>query len=175
MANVLRAQERTQQNIDAMTRGIDDFKRDSNRRWGELANKLGTMAEDLVAPSVPRIFSEIARCDGLLTSAVRVRCELPGGRNREFDVVAQCGDRVLIVETRSRLRPDDVEAFVQAMAEARDYLPEHAGRKLIGALATLYPDPSLVRAAERAGLLVLGLGPDLMEVKSAPGFVPREF
>ena len=33
--------------------------REMNRRWGELANKLGTLVEDLVAPSLPRIISEV--------------------------------------------------------------------------------------------------------------------
>ena len=29
-----------------------------NRQWGDLANKMGTLAEDLVAPSVPRILRD---------------------------------------------------------------------------------------------------------------------
>ncbi len=29
-----------------------------NLKWGEIANKLGTISEDLVAPSIPRIVGE---------------------------------------------------------------------------------------------------------------------
>ncbi len=35
--------------------------RDMNRKWGEISNKLGSMVEDLVAPSLPRIVEEKLR------------------------------------------------------------------------------------------------------------------
>jgi len=33
-----------------------------NKRWGELANKMGTVVEDIVAPSIPRLAREIFAC-----------------------------------------------------------------------------------------------------------------
>ena len=59
--------------------------------------------------------------------------------------------------------------------EARAYLPEAAGRKLVGAIASFRTDASLVRAAERQGLLVFGLGSELLEVLNSEGFRPSEF
>jgi len=60
MADLLRASARTQAQVEQTSREMRDFKdetrasrREMNRRWGELANKMGTMAEDLVAPSHP--------------------------------------------------------------------------------------------------------------------------
>ncbi len=39
-------------------------RKESNRRWGELANKMGTLVEDIVASSLPpRIVSELFGCD----------------------------------------------------------------------------------------------------------------
>ena len=35
-----------------------------NRQWGDLANRMGTLAEDLVAPSVPRIFARLCGMSG---------------------------------------------------------------------------------------------------------------
>ncbi|MEP9410315.1 MAG: hypothetical protein HRF42_02755 [Candidatus Brocadia sp.] len=32
--------------------------RDMNIRWGEMAKKMGTITEDLVAPSIPRVIKE---------------------------------------------------------------------------------------------------------------------
>ena len=55
------------------------------------------------------------------------------------------------------------------------FFPEFRGRKIIGALASLYVDGSLVRAAEKQGLVVLGFGEDVMDVLNAPGFVPKTF
>ena len=41
--------------------------REMNRRWGELANKMGTLVEDLVIPSLPRIIKELLDRDGVST------------------------------------------------------------------------------------------------------------
>ena len=154
-------------------------RKEMNRKWGELANKMGTMAEDLVAPSVPRILRLTVGCpdDRVESLAVRVRRLHPTDRHREreFDVVAACGEYVLINETKSRLDAQSVEDFAQRMPEARDFFPEYADKKFIGAIASLYVDESVVRYGEKQGLIVLGFGEDVMEVLNSPDFVPRVF
>lgn len=163
-----------------------DFREESRReriemrrQWGELSNRLGTMAEDLVAPSVPRILRTVVGCpeDHVDSLAVRVRRLAPSDRSRsqEFDVVAVCGEYVLINETKSRLAPIDVATFVEELATVRDFFPEYAGKRIIGAIALLYVDESLVRHAQKQGLIVLGFGEDVMDVLNDPGFKPREF
>ena len=186
MADLLRAQARTQTQIELTSREMrefqsemSNFKEESNKRWGELANRLGTLAEDLVAPSIPRILRTVVPCpEGELdSSAVRVRRRLSAdsGRSHEFDVVASCGDYLLLNETKPRLNTAYIDQFVQTLEGARAFFPEHADKKIIGAIAALYLDLSLVHYGEKAGLLVLGLGEDLMDVLNSPGFVPREF
>ena len=88
--------------------------RDMNRKWGELANKMGTLAEDLVAPSIPRILAEYIGCpesgiEFLTGSSSRKRA---GCLNHEFDVLAGCGDVLLINDTKSPRNPADVHNFV---------------------------------------------------------------
>jgi predicted RNase H-like nuclease (RuvC/YqgF family) len=139
-----------------------------NRRWGELANKMGTLAEDLVAPSIPRIMSEIVGCPEGERAFLTVRSSrrLPNGESREFDVIAGCGDLLLINETKTRLGPRDVSEFIQALERAREFLPEYADRKIVGALASFYVDPSVVTYGERAGLIMLGMADDVMTLLS---------
>jgi HAMP domain-containing protein len=50
------------------------FRIEMRRSWGELSNRLGTMAEDLVAPSVPRVLSTVIGCpeDRIDNLALRV-------------------------------------------------------------------------------------------------------
>ncbi len=178
--------DQTQRQVDQTSREMREFKEEMrasriemNKKWGELANKLGTMAEDLVAPSVPRILRQTVGCpdDGVESVAVRVRRLHPADRSRrrEFDVVAACGEYVLVNETRSRLDSKDVADFAERLPEARDFFPEYADKKFIGAIASLYVDESVVRYGEKQGLIVLGFGEDVMEVLNSPGFVPREF
>jgi len=149
------------------------------RQWGELSNKMGTMAEDLVAPSIGRILRTVIGCpeDRIDSVAVRVRrrSTVDRGRMQEFDVVAVCGEHALVNETKSRLMPEHIAAFLEHLATVRDYFPEFEGKMVIGAIASLYVDESLVQAGEKQGLVVLGFGEDVMDVLTSPGFVPRTF
>ena len=91
--------------------------------------------------------------------------------------MAFADDVVLINETRSKLRPEDIGPFVKRLGEARDYLFEAQGRSIAGALASFYVDPSLVRGVERRGLLILGLGlgRGVMGILNTEGFQPQRF
>ena len=148
-----------------------------NRQWGDLANKMGTLAEDLVAPSVPRILRDYVGCpeSGVEFMTVRFRGKKPTGEMQEFDVLAGCGNTLLINETKTTLRPKDVDGFVAMLAQAREFIPEYAGRRIIGVLASFYIDPTLTRYGERQGLIMLGATDGIMEVLNSQEFSPREF
>jgi hypothetical protein len=154
--------------------------KDLNKKWGELANKMGTLAEDLVAPSLPRLAREAA---GLTPEAplaffgVRVKAQHAAepGRTREFDVVAVCDGYLLINETKTTLNARDVDLFVDALQEARQFFPHYADKRVIGVLASFYVDEAVVRYGERQGLWMLGVADDVMEVLNSPGFSPTAF
>ncbi|MEK7439534.1 MAG: hypothetical protein AABZ78_01935 [Chloroflexota bacterium] len=153
-------------------------KKEMDKKWSELAQKMGTMAEDLVAPSVPRVLRQLANCSEEQLEYVAVRAKKRNAKTnqiKEFDVIVVCGDYLLVNETKSALVPSDVDQFVVSIPEVRDYYPHYAGKKVIGALASLYVDESLVRYGEKNGLIVLGTGEELMEILNSPGFKPQEF
>jgi len=151
-----------------------------NKKWGELANKMGTLAEDLVAPNLPCLAREVA---GLPPEAplaflgVRVKAQHAAepGRTREFDIVAVCDGDLIINETKTSLNARDVDLFVAALREARQFFPRFADKRVIGVLASFYVDEAVVRYGERQGLLMLGMRDDLMEVLNTPGFTPTAF
>jgi hypothetical protein len=149
-----------------------------NKKWGELSNKMGTLVEDLVAPSLDRIFRSVVGCpdDQLDSLAIRVRRRrLSDSVTQEFDAVATCGDYLLINGTKSRLRPQDLADFAAFLPQVRGFFPEHQDKKTVGAIASLYVDASLVRYGERLGLIVLGFSDGAMEVLNTTPFTPAEF
>ena len=174
-----RTAEQTSREMAEFKREMADFKIEMRKAWGELSNRLGTMAEDLVAPSVPRILRTVLGCpgDAIEQTAVRMRrrSSVDPAISREFDVIASCGDYFLFNETKSRLSPQDVTDFGEALASVRQFVPEVADKRIVGAIASLYVDESLVRFGERNGLIVLGFGQDVMDVLNSPGFSPRFF
>jgi len=152
-------------------------RQESNKRWGELSNKMGTLVEDIIYPSIPEIFRKAFGQTQEPDCSIRVtrHHRKDRSRRREFDAIASAQDIFLINETRSRLVPSAIPAFIEVLQEAREFFPEAEGMKVVGALATFHMDASLVRSGERQGLLMLGLGSGLMEILNTSGFEPREF
>ena len=149
----------------------------ARQRDAELSDKMGTLAEDMVAPSIPRILAEVVSCTETPRMAgVRMRKKTADGRSKEYDVVAVCVDFILVNETKSRLRPADISEFAEHLAqEAHDFWPEYAGKTIIGSLAALYVDPSLITFGEKHGLIVLGVQDGLMTILNQSGFIPTRY
>ena len=149
-------------------------RREMNIKWGEMARKLGTITEDLVAPSIPRIINEMFGLD-VVFLGIRMKKKLQDGRIKEYDAIAVAGEYVYVDETKSTLDSEDVKDFIEDIQGFREFFPEYEGKKIIGVLASLYVDESVIKYAEKAGFLVFAVGEALMEVKNTKGFKPKEW
>jgi hypothetical protein len=129
----------------------DETRRDRqrmNKQWGELANRLGTLVEDIVAPSLPRVAAEQFGCDAPELFVVRVVRRV-GAETREYDAMLVCPDLVLINETKSRLQAAHIDELLDKLAELPRFYPEYQDRRIVGVLASLYPDTSVINRATR--------------------------
>jgi hypothetical protein len=168
------SQMRTEAELRAFKDEVRQQGREMNRKWGELANKLGTIVDDLVAPSLPRIIE--VRFGGAVTDLMpRRKRRLGDGRVKEFDAVALTADLVFLNSTKASLRSADVDQFVADIAIFREFFPEYAELPLVGILASLSVEDSVLSYAERQGFLVLAVGDQPMEVKNSLGFEPRRW
>ena len=149
-------------------------RREMNIKWGEMARKLGTITEDLVAPSIPRIIKEEYGLE-VTDLMVRRKKRLMDGRSKEYDAIAVAGEYVFVDETKSTLDSEDVKDFIEDIQGFREFFPEYEGKKIIGVLSSLYVDESVIKYAEKAGFLVFAVGEALMEIKNTKGFKPKEW
>ncbi len=96
-------------------------KKENDRRWGGLANKMGTLVEDIVAPSLPRIVREDFGCSEIddIMLRRRVRNKRNPAKVREFDAIVVAGDMVFINETKSNPSAEKVYDFIS------DWIPNH--------------------------------------------------
>ena len=168
------SQMRTEAELRAFKDESRQQNREMNRRWGELSNRLGTMVEDLVAPSLTRIISETLHRD-VLDLSVRRKRKLPDGRVREFDAIAVTADIVCLNSTKSRLRSADVDQFIGDIDAFREFFPEHQPMPVVGMLASLAVEESVLNYAEKTGFVVLAVGDQIMEVKNRAGFEPKRW
>lgn len=106
---------------------------------------------------------------------IRMKKRLQDGRVKEYDAVAVAGEFVFVDDTESTLDSEDVKDFIKNIQEFRDFFPEYKGKKIVGMMASLFVDESVIKYAEKSGFFVLAVGDKLMEVKNSKGFKPKEW
>lgn len=141
-------------------------RREMNKRWGEIANKLGTVVEDIIYPSARRVAREFFGAREIEFEGQRLVRRLADGRAREFDGVFAWEGHILVLEGKASIRPEYLQAFADCISrqEFFDFFPEYRGRRLIpvfGALAIADQD---VNWLTRQRIYVLRMGEEAMEL-----------
>ena len=160
--------DRTIQDMKESTKTFEENMnktiRDMNRRWGELANKMGTVTEDIVAPGFPFL---IERHFGLSLDDISCRRKVKdkSGNRWEFDLVARSGNIAFIVDVKSDYNKIEyLDHFIQVLLpKAAELLPDLKGCKIIGCIASFRLAPSIIERASEMGILAISLGGDYLE------------
>ncbi|KJR41011.1 hypothetical protein MCHI_003090 [Candidatus Magnetoovum chiemensis] len=172
MEELRESQKETAQQLRKSITSLEkDFKR-VNQDWGNLSRKLGTIVEDMVFPSIARIIRERFgyKVTGIFTRVIKT---LDDGREKEFDLYADTKDYIFLNSTKATLTYSDVRHFSKDISKFRLFCSEYNHKPLIGILSTLNIKESVLRHAQEAGYIVLGIGFELMEVKNTAGFEPK--
>ena len=143
-------------------------RREMNKRWGELANKMGTVVEDIVAPSVRRLAREVFDCGDLQSFITRgsfTRSD-DRSRTREFDALYVGSRAVLLNETKSSPRAGDARAFTEFLrsGEFALYFPEYKDLPIVPAFSSLSIPDDMVTYLTRRGIYALAMGGEVMQV-----------
>ena len=143
-------------------------RRAMNKRWGELANKQGTLVEDLIAPSLRHIARDELGCGDVRFFAERVwrtRSDDPS-RRREFDALYVGEFAVLLNETKSSPRAEDARAFADFVrsGEFALYFPEYRELPITPVFSSLYLPDDLVTFLSRNAIYAVAMGEETMQV-----------
>ncbi|MDN3511106.1 MAG: ELKS/Rab6-interacting/CAST family protein [Candidatus Jettenia sp.] len=141
-------------------------RRNMNKKWGEIANKMGTVVEDIVAPNIPRIAQEYFQCEDAEFFGLRVtkRNSKDKSRSREFDIIAVYDDKILINETKSSPRIDYINEFIEVLKEVYDYFPEYKGKRIIPIFSSLYIPENVVTYLMKVKVYAMAMRDDVMEL-----------
>ena len=97
------------------------------------------------------------------------------GEHVEFDILAENGEEVVVVEVKTTLRPEDMAHFLGQLGKFTTYRPLYKARKIYGAVAFLKADKSVQVHAERQGLFVIRATGSSASIVNDTEFVPRVF
>jgi len=152
------------------TRRMKEDTRRMNKAWGDLANKMGTVAEDIVAPSIRRMATADFGLAEIEDMVVRGRRTSRRGERRrtEYDIVCAGQDRVIVVEVKATLTRQEIRLTPPRIAGFFDFYPEYEGRDLIGVLASWSIDDDLLPAISEAGLYGIAMGEQTLMIVTRP-------
>jgi uncharacterized coiled-coil protein SlyX len=141
-------------------------RKQMNKQWGELAHKLGTVVEDIVAPNIPRIAKDYFGCDELDDFMIRrqIRHSKDKGKRREFDIIAICGNKFIINETKSTIRKEDIRDFISDLKELWDYFPKYSHYELIPIFSSLSISQDFVNYLTKNKIYAMAMKDDTMEI-----------
>jgi len=157
----------------ALSKEMKNFKdemkadrKEMNRRWGDLANKMGTIVEDMVAPNVPGMARDLFMIKTLDFFAVRVRKTKEKDRSlqREFDIIAVSEYDFIVVEVKSNPRQSYIDNFIEVLKELAGYFPESARKRLIPIFASLYIPANILGYLTKNEIYAMAIKDDTMAV-----------
>lgn len=136
------------------------------KQSGELVNKMGTIGEDMVIPNMGAIARNYFECTDFefFASRVKNRNTKDRSRQREFDVIAVCDNKVIVNETKSTLRLHYIDDFMSLLKEFYDFFPEYSQKRVISLFASLYLPEDVVRYLTKSGIYAMAIKGDTMDL-----------
>jgi len=186
MAGLIEQARITQQQIDRLSIEMKAFKdemrdfkdemldfkewskrniEDLNLQWGNLANKMGTLVEDIFSPSIDQVIQKHFRvqCDIIDTNKLIRK----GKESLELDILALSREtkQAFIVEVKSS--PDRIEyidKFIEKLKRVPQFLPELEDYTLIGIYAGLNMNEETVNILTQKKLYAMIVKGDILEI-----------
>ncbi|MBF0609573.1 MAG: DUF3782 domain-containing protein [Magnetococcales bacterium] len=158
---------------DRRMQETDRQVKEVSKQVGGLSSRWGEFVEGLVEPACETLFAE----RGIPVHKVsrRIKAKKPGGRHMEIDILVVNTNAVVLVEVKSKLKQEDVIEYVNKLAEFRDFFPEYADKRILGAVAGIVMDPNVDRFAMNQGLFVIVQSGETVVLANEEGFVPRSW
>ncbi len=136
-----------------------------NKKWGDLANKMGTIVEDIVAPSIAEIARKYFCIEELDSFSIRaMRRSLDRSQRREFDVIAEGENCFIVVETKATPRTEYIQDFIKLVPTLDKWFPELKEKKLIPIFASLYIPENSITFLTRNNIFALAMKGDTMDI-----------
>ena len=160
--------EAAQQKTEAAQQKTEASIRELHKNLGGIGVTLGGMAEDLFRRNVAGILEQ----RGIRLDSLEHNLKMP---DAEFDLVGFNGSQVILIEVKSRLQVQDIDALISKQIPAfRRYFNDYKDHKLMGGLASLAIDEKLEKQVEKAGLFLFTQTKEGgASIANGPGFHPK--
>ncbi|MDR1419862.1 MAG: hypothetical protein LBI86_05770 [Treponema sp.] len=150
--------------------------KETDRRLGQLTNRFGEMVEYMIVPNLVSKFHEL----GFEFEKTHRDTEIRDREHAiftEVDVFLENGDKVMIVEIKTKPNVDDINDHIERMEKLRTYADLHNDkRNYLGAMAGVVFGDSEKTYALKKGFYVIEPSGDTFNITPPTGtYHPREW
>ncbi len=82
----------------------------------------------------------------------------------EIDLLAVGPSKVLVVEVKRRIDAGKVAEYREKLARLPEFFLDLAGKTILGAVASVYLEPSVIACLNREKLYGIAMGDEVMEI-----------
>ncbi|MFN3561902.1 MAG: hypothetical protein ACK4XM_08350, partial [Chloroherpetonaceae bacterium] len=148
-----------------LSKEMSDSKAELNKKWGDLANRLGTVVEDIVAPNLPTVAKKYFKIEHIQRSMMNLYIESETlKKGKEFDLILVSKDYVLLNETKTTIRQNYMDEFIQSLPEFFEFFPELKGKKLIPIFSSLKFTPQQLAYLTKHKIYAMSMAGSTMEL-----------
>lgn len=160
------------QQADKEQQQADKDRKDFNKRLAEISDSMGTLIEDMVAPSGFNLAKAIFATEEALRCGIRVKGKHPAipGEMMELDLLVIGPTKVLAVEVKRRMDAAKAAEYRQKLARLPEFFPDLAGKEICPAVASVYLEPAVVAFLNRERIYGIAMGDEVMEVVNLGSF-----
>jgi hypothetical protein len=155
----------------------DRQMKETDKRVGEITNRFGDMVEHMVVPNLVARFQELGFTFTRAGPNVKIV-------DREHDIITEIdaflenGDKVMIVEIKTKPNIEDIQDHLERMEKLRAYADlRRDTRKYLGAIAGVVVDEGVKNYALKNGFYVLEPSGETFTITepASKGYAPREW
>ncbi|GHV91537.1 hypothetical protein AGMMS50268_20400 [Spirochaetia bacterium] len=173
---IVKETARRQEETTQQMKETDRQMKETDKRLGKLGNRFGEMVEYMVVPNLVAKFNELGFIFTKANPDTKIT-DKEHGIFTEVDVFLENGDKVMIVETKTKPNIDDINDHVERMEKLRKYADLHDDkRKYLGAIAGLVFGDSEKTYALKNGFYVIEPSGDTFNITEPTGkYYPHEW
>jgi len=164
-------------NIDRLTESQKETDRqikDINKRFGEYSNRLGEISEYMIAPNLVEKFNEL----GFNFQKTSKNTKVTDHQNKiffEIDYFLENYNKAMLVEVKTKLISDHVNAHIERLEKMRKYADLHKDkRSFLGAVASVVIPDDIKELALGYGLFIIEPSGETFKITSPSG-KPKEW
>ena len=139
-----------------MKEGIKSENKKANKKWGDLANKMGTIVEDIIEPSMNSVIKKYFNIE-VTESTIHLKKKIKSlVLQGEYDIVAVGENKVFVVEVKSTPDKKKLLHFKNnSLPKFKKLFPQYKDLELIPLFGGIRLDPELIEFATKEKIFTI--------------------